>query len=151
MNVKFFLDTNIIVYSFDPNAPNKRDAARQLIRSALMQQNGCISYQVIQEFFNIANSKFLTPLSPQDCKIYLNDVLSPLCEIFPSIEFYSQALQIVDQWKYSLYDSLIITAALQANCTILYTEDLQHGDVINYLTITNPFLEKSCHLKHTRK
>lgn len=140
MSDKYFLDTNIFVYSFDHNEPSKQNVARQLIRSALTQQHGCISFQVIQEFLNVATRRFIKPLALQDCKIYLNDVLAPLCEIFPCIEFYSQALQIADRWQYSFYDSLIITAAIQANCTILYSEDLQHGHVINNLTITNPFV-----------
>ena len=142
MNDKYFLDTNVIAYSFDPNISDKQHVARSLISNALTGQ-GCISYQVVQEFFNVATRKFETPLSLQDCKIYLNDVLAPLCEIFPSIEFYSQALQIKERWQYSLYDSLIVTAALQANCTILYSEDMHHGQVINQLTITNPFLDQS--------
>ena len=142
MNDKYFLDTNVIVYSFDPNFSNKQYVAQHLIRNALTGQ-GCISYQVVQEFFNVAIRKFKTPLSLQDCKIYLNDVLAPLCEIFPSIEFYSQALQMKERWQYSLYDSLIVTASLQSNCTILYSEDMQHGQVINQLTITNPFLDLS--------
>lgn len=142
MNDKYFLDTNVIVYSFDPNFSNKQYIAQHLIRNALTGQ-GCISYQVVQEFFNVATRKFKTPLSLKDCKIYLNDVLEPLCEIFPSIEFYSHALQIREQRQYSLYDSLIITAALQSNCTILYSEDMQHGQDINQLTITNPFFDLS--------
>lgn len=142
MNDKYFLDTNIIVYSFDSNASDKQHVARRHISNALTG-HGCISYQVVQEFLNVATRKFDTPLSWQDCKLYLNDVLTPLCEIFPSIEFYSQALQIKEQWQYSLYDSLIVTAALQSNCTILYSEDMQHGQTINQLTITNPFLDPS--------
>ncbi|MGK5091604.1 PIN domain-containing protein [Deltaproteobacteria bacterium TL4] len=142
MNAKYFLDTNVIVYSFDPSILEKQSVARRLLSNALTGQ-GCISYQVVQEFINVATRKFKTPLSLQDCKKYLNDVLAPLCEIFPSIEFYSQALQIKERWQYSLYDSLVVTAALQSNCTILYSEDLQHGQVIDQLTITNPFLDLS--------
>ena len=85
----------------------------------------------------------MTNTKRKQSQIYLNDVLAPLCEIFPSIEFYSQALQIKERWQYSWYDSLIVTAALQANCTILYSEDMHHGHLINQLTITNPFLDQS--------
>ena len=142
MSDKYFLDTNVIVYSFDPNTSDKQRIARGLISNALTGQ-GCISYQVVQEFFNVATRKFETPLSFQDCKIYLNEILAPLCEIFPSIDFFSQSLQIKERWQYSLYDSLIVTAALQANCTILYSEDMHHGQAINQLTISNPFLAQS--------
>jgi predicted nucleic acid-binding protein len=140
MNDRFFLDTNVIVYSFDSSAPRKQTTAQELIRTALSRQEGCISYQVVQEFLNVATRKFATPLSHQDCNQYLYDVLAPLCEIFPSVELYAQALGNADRWKYSFSDSLIITAALHADCKILYSEDLQHGQAIHGLTITNPFL-----------
>ena len=143
MNDKFFLDTNIIVYSFDSSVPSKQGMAQKLIRKALSQQSGCISYQVVQEFLNVATRKFAIPLTYQHCEQYLYDVLRPLCEIYPSVELYSHTLQNAERWKYSLYDSLIITAAMQAECKQLYSEDLQHGQVIDALTITNPFLCES--------
>ena len=59
MNDKYFLDTNVIVYSFDPNIPDKQHAARSLIRNALTGQ-GCISYQVAQEFFNLCPTRNLS-------------------------------------------------------------------------------------------
>lgn len=139
MSDKYFLDTNIFVYSFDHSAPAKQAVARSLIRSALIHRKGSISYQVVQEFFNVALKKFTSPLTPRDCMTYLSDVLAPLCEIFPGIEFYKQALQISERWKYSLYDSLIITAAVESNCSILYSEDLQHGRTLFQTTIMNPF------------
>jgi predicted nucleic acid-binding protein len=141
MNDKFFLDTNILVYSFDWSAPVKQKIAQELIRRALSQQAGCISYQVIQEFLNVATRKFAIPLSFQHCEQYLHDVLQPLCEIYPGIDFYSHALQNAERWKYSLYDSSIITAAMHAGCKQLLSEDLQHGQVIDALTIMNPFLK----------
>ncbi|MDM8536671.1 PIN domain-containing protein [Desulfobacterales bacterium HSG17] len=140
MSDKFFLDTNIIVYSFDDSEPTKQNTARNLIRNALLNHNGCISYQVIQEFFNVATRKFKIPLSTQDSHLYLNNVLSPLCGIFPTVDFYSQALLVVQKLKYSFYDSLIISAAQQAKCATLFTEDMHHGQVIDNLTLINPFL-----------
>ncbi|MBI9083064.1 MAG: PIN domain-containing protein [Desulfobacterales bacterium] len=143
MNDKYFLDTNIIVYSFDKTAHRKQGIARELIRTALMLHQGCISYQVIQEFFNVATRKFVSPLSTRDCQVYLHDILAPLCEVFPSFEFYSQALQVAARWKYAFYDSLIIAAALEAGCKTLYSEDLQDRQEINGLVIANPFRTQS--------
>ena len=140
MNDKFFLDTNIIVYSFDTANPEKRQNAQKLIAHALSNHQGCISSQVIQEFFNVAIRKFATPLSITDCQIYLTTVLEPLCETFASIELYHQALEILNRWQFSFYDALIIAAALHANCSMLYTEDLQHGQIIQNLKVINPFL-----------
>jgi len=139
MNGKFFLDTNIFVYTFDTTAPTKQQIARELVSTALSTQQGIISYQVVQEFLNVATRKFSTPLTRNDANVYLDKVLTPLCELFPSINYYTKALEISERWGFSLYDSLIITASLETECKILYTEDLQHGQVIHGLTNTNPF------------
>lgn len=139
MKDKYFIDTNIFVYSFDPQDIIKRNISRDLIKRALKDQVGCISSQVIQEFINVATKKFNPPLSIQDCSKYLNSVLAQLVEIYSSVELYHKALEIFERWKYSFYDSLIITTALQTDCTILYSEDFQHGQKIQSLTIVNPF------------
>lgn len=140
MKDKFFLDTNIIIYSFDNSAANKKEMAQNLIEIAVNEQTGCISFQVIQEFLNIALRKFKKPLSINHCNRYLDSVLKPLCEIYGSIEIYKSALDITERWKYSFYDSLIIASAINANCNILYSEDLQNEQKIMGLTILNPFL-----------
>jgi predicted nucleic acid-binding protein len=140
MNDKFFIDTNILIYSFDTSDPQKQSIAKQIIRNALTNYTGCISYQVIQEFLNVATQKFTTPLTKDDCYKYMTNVLEPLCEIFSSMELYKDALEIKEGWQYSFYDSLILSAALQVNCNVLYTEDLQHEQRIRNLLIINPFI-----------
>lgn len=140
MNDKFFIDTNILIYSFDKSDPRKQSIAKQIIRNALTNYTGCISYQVIQEFLNVATQKFETPLPKNDCCKYMTNVLEPLCEVFSSMELYKDALEIKEGWQYSFYDSLILSAALQVNCNMLYTEDLQHEQRIRNLLIINPFI-----------
>lgn len=139
MNDKFFIDTNVFIYSFDKSNLNKQRRAKEIISNALYQYNGCISYQVIQEFINVATQKFDIPLTKQDCQRYISTVLEPLCEIFSSIDLINDALEIKEGWLYSFYDSLIISAALKANCRILYSEDLHHEHRIKELVIRNPF------------
>jgi len=141
MNDKFFMDSNIPIYTFDSRFPNKQKKAHELVATALRTRKGIISFQVVQEFLNVATRKFETNLTQQEAEKYLNQVLAPLCEVFSSMELYIQAVKVMDRWQYSFYDSLIIAAALEANCKILYSEDLQHGQIIETLTITNPFLE----------
>jgi predicted nucleic acid-binding protein len=140
MSDKYFIDTNIFVYSFQRDEPEKQSVAQKLIRNALKEQTGCISSQVIQEFLNVATKKLNPPLSHQESLKYLDTVLAPLCEVFSSLELYHKTIEITERWKYTLYDSMIITAALQANCAVLYSEDLHHGQQIESLVITNPFL-----------
>jgi predicted nucleic acid-binding protein len=139
MKDKYFLDTNILVYSFDGSQPAKQKISRQLIKRGLEEGIGCISYQVIQEFLNVATRKFTVPIAYKDSRIYLSTVLEPICEVYASIDLYHRALELVERWKYAFYDALIIAAALQNNCTILYSEDLQDGQIIQELKIVNPF------------
>jgi predicted nucleic acid-binding protein len=139
MNTKYFLDTNIFVYTFDSTEPEKRAKARDLVSHALRRTQGVTSYQVVQEFINVATRRFERPLMPQDCAAYLDTVLAPLCQVFPSIDMYKEALDIHERWQFSYYDSLIVTAALSAGCERLYSDDLQHGQTIRDLVIENPF------------
>jgi len=141
MNDKFFLDTNVLVYTFDRDSPRKRERAAALVTEALAGSKGIISYQVAQEFLNAVTRKFSKPLSVPDAQRYLTVVLEPLCAVFPSVELFHQALDLSGRWGYSFYDSLIVAAALQADCSVLYSEDLQHGQKIGRLKIVNPFLE----------
>lgn len=143
MNDKFFIDTNIIVYTFDQSDRKKQKLSKEIIIQAIENSTGIISYQVIQEFLNISTTKFKSPLSILDCQRYVNTILEPLCEVFSSIELYHQALDIMERWQYSFYDSLIISAALKAECKIIYSEDLQHKQKIRNLTIINPFINES--------
>jgi len=141
MSAKFFLDTNIFVYTFDEQNSVKRERARALVAEALSESRGVISYQVMQEFLNAALRKFSKPLTAVDAERYLTIVLEPLCAVFASVELYHQAIDIADRSKYSFYDSLIIASALQAGCSVLYSEDLQHGQKIGGLRILDPFVE----------
>ena len=140
MKDRYFIDTNILVYSFDHENTYKKDIALNLVSNALTQSKGIISYQVIQEFMNVALKKFKVPFNTNDCQKYLTVVLEPLCEVYSSIDLYHRSLEITERWQLSFYDSLIISAALKSECSIIYTEDLQHGQKIFELKIVNPFI-----------
>jgi len=127
------------VYTVDSGTPKKKRGAQELIEQALRTQEGMVSTQVVQEFLNVATSKFTAPLTFSDAQQYLHDVLAPLCTVFPSIDLFRQALVIQQDTRYSFYDSMIIGGALQAGCDTLYSEDLQHGQQIRGLRILNPF------------
>lgn len=140
MTVEYFLDTNILVYTFDSTAPAKQSAARELVEGALEHQSGVISYQVVQELLNVATRKFANPLTTQQAQRYLDTVLEPLCGVFASTSLYRKTIHLQGRWRFSFYDSLIIASALQAGCRTLFSEDLRHGQVIESLTIVNPFV-----------
>lgn len=139
MSGRYFLDTNILVYTFDSANPSKQARARDLVSQALRDSRGVISYQVIQEFLNVATRKFAEPLSPEDCARYLDTVMLPLCHVYPSGELFRQALEIHATWKFSYFDSLIVAGAMAGGCERIYSENLQHGQQVRDLLIENPF------------
>jgi len=136
----FFLDTNILAYSFDLVAPQKQKIADRLLTDALETQRGMISIQVVQEFLNVARRKFKRPMTIEQCRGHVRNVLEPLCAYFPSISTMDRALLVMDETGYSLYDALIVTAAIESGCRTLYSDALQHGRKIQGLTILNPFI-----------
>jgi predicted nucleic acid-binding protein len=134
-----FLDTNIFVYTFDKDDSKKRSRAEQIVSDALEGDGAIISSQVIQEFLNLALTRFATPLTPGDASRYVRTVLLPLCRVWASPQLFERAVGIHSTTGFSFYDSLIVAAALTADCTELITEDLQHDRKIEGLRITNPF------------
>jgi predicted nucleic acid-binding protein len=140
MSDRFFLDTNIFVYSFDQSAPAKARRAAQLIRDALTTQKGIVSFQVVQEFFSVALKRFSQPMQAADAGQYLNAVFRPLLAVHSSQALYAEALFLHAQSGLSWFDSLIVSAAIQARCAVLFSEDLQHGQRFGGLQVRNPFL-----------
>jgi predicted nucleic acid-binding protein len=139
MHAKYFIDTNIFVYSFDDRQPQKKEKALALIREALRTSMGMISTQVIQEFLNVATQKFAVPMKIEGAKEYLRLVLNPLCQVYRDLALYESCLELQDETKYSFYDAMILAAAVQGGCASLYSEDLQDGQVIRGVTVANPF------------
>ena len=136
-----FLDTNIFVYAFLASEPLKRAKAVELIETSLGSGRGCISYQVVQEFANVARKKFATCLSASDCQAFIDAAMQPLMRVASSTELVHTAMNLQDELKYSFYDCLMLAAALEAGADTLYTEDLQHWQLVHgTLRIVNPFL-----------
>jgi len=141
MKAKYFIDTNVFVYSFDKRFPEKQARSLSLIYHALETGEGVISAQVIQEFLNVATRKFSTPLRFEDSLVYLQKVLYPLCQVSPDLELFETSLQIQAETHYSYYDSQILAAAIQAGCETLLSEDFQNGQQMRGVRIVNPFIE----------
>lgn len=134
-----FIDTNIFIYLFDETDDRKRAIAEQLIQQALETRNACISYQVIQETLNVVTRKLPSPMSTENARRFLEQILIPLWQTMPSPALYQQGLELQARYGFSFYDALIVAAALESGCTRLYTEDLQHGQQVGELLIENPF------------
>lgn len=140
MNDRFFLDTNIFVYEVSSSVASKQTIATRLVHHAIESGKGIISFQVVQEFFNVAFRRFTPPMSLAEAEQALAMTFRPLLAVHSSYSLYGQALELTRKLSISWYDSLIVAAAMQSDCRILYTEDLQHGQKFANLTVQNPFL-----------
>jgi predicted nucleic acid-binding protein len=132
---KIFLDSNVIIYSFDAEYDKK------IIANDLMKENPVISVQVLNEISNVLYKKLNIKISEIKRAI---DFLSRICVVKNVTSMTIQsALNIVDHYGFSYYDSLIISSALESKCTILYSEDMSDGQVIDKkLRVVNPFKKK---------
>jgi len=133
-----FVDTNILVYANDSAHPAKQEKARQLVSRLIASGQGCISSQVLAEFWVTVTRK-LSPTVPEELarhQIVLFDAF-----FIQSIDqgVFLDALKIQQQYSLSFWDSQILAAALRARCTTLYSEDMQSGATYNGVRVVNPF------------
>ncbi len=135
MSVEIFLDTNVVIYSFDHTSPAKRDRAAGLMRG----DSWAVSWQVVQEFSSVALHRFSNPMLESDLAEYLDVILMPKCRVMPTAAIYRQALEVRKRTGYRFYDCLIVAAALECGAKVLYSEDMQHGRKIGELMVVNPF------------
>jgi predicted nucleic acid-binding protein len=138
---KVFLDTNILVYQFDAREPVKQNRSIALFDQALTEIDTCISNQVVQEFINVILKKFSDKVKRHDLDGIINQVLWPLCAHVPGVDFYQRTLTLHTTHSLNWYDALIVQAAIDLNCDILYSEDLPDGQRFGALTIRNPFTD----------
>jgi predicted nucleic acid-binding protein len=134
-----FLDSNVLLYLFDETDERKRSIADSRVRSALTAHDAVISHQVVQEVLNVLTGRMRATVVPEDVREFMARTLFPLWKVSPSRALYERALALRDRYAYSFHDSLILAAALEAGCDRLLSEDLQHGQRIDGLTIEDPF------------
>ncbi len=137
MSAEDFLDTNIFVYMLDAADDFKRQRAEELVQRSLSRGTGCISYQVVQETLNVAIRKL--GFAEDDSRTLLTHILAPLWTVHPSAALYERGLEVRARYRFGFYDSIIVAGAIESGCTRLYTEDLQHGQQVESLTIEDPF------------
>ncbi|MBA2563849.1 MAG: PIN domain-containing protein [Gemmatimonadetes bacterium] len=136
MSARSFLDTNVLVYTDDADAPVKQSRALELLHRTRLDGSGVLSTQILQEYFSAATRKLGVPARLARRKIELfarfDVVLVDLSDILGAIDLH-RLHQI------SFWDSLVIRAALRSGCSLLYTEDLQPALRIEGLEIVDPF------------
>ena len=142
MTEPIFLDTNVLVYLYDRRDPRKQKQAEKLLFETLSQKNVVISSQVVVEFCNVMLTKKGTIMRDTDLKEVLLHVLNPKLAHMPSIDFYDRSVQLFVKGSINFYDALIVQAAIDLNCDVIYSEDLQNGQKFGKLEVINPFKER---------
>jgi predicted nucleic acid-binding protein len=140
--VRSFLDTNVFVYLLDRRDLGKSLAANQLLETLIASRTGVCSYQVEQEFFNVAFRKGLHPILAEDAKLTHAGLFAKLDCIPSSSQLLWRGFETMERYRLPWYDSLIVAAALQAECSVLCSEDFQDGQVFEgSLAVVNPFAD----------
>ena len=139
MKDRIFIDTNVFVYAYMEDSSNL--VKRQKIAALLKDISGdiVISTQVINEFYNVL---LRNEISDKDIQKRIEEMLGFSHLIIIDLEIIKYSWNVRKKYQYSIWDSLIISSALKNNCLFLYSEDMQHNQIIeNTLRIVNPFID----------
>lgn len=135
-----FVDANVLVYAFDSSAGRKQQAAKALLERLWESNSGWVSIQVLQEFFVTVTKKVARPLPVEDAKARVREFAA--WRVFaPAPEDVVAAIDLHTQAKIGFWDAMIVLAAAESGCDVLWTEDLTDGQVLRGVRIRNPFAE----------
>ena len=137
-DTKVFFDSNILVYFADSGELQKQQIAGELIKNAVINGNGVISTQSLQEFFTATTRKLMC--SKEKAKEYLENFKDSFAVEQVSVAHILKAVDICIKNHFSFWDSLILAAAIQSGCVICYSEDLTNGQIIESVKVVNPFV-----------
>ena len=140
MKFRAFFDTNVLVYEFDAGAGDKRERARSLLNDWRPSGSMVISTQILQELFVVLTSKLNPPMPVGAVKTLLKNY-SALETVTVTTSIILHAVDIKERTNISFWDSLVVASAVKAHCKILFTEDLNHDQIIQGVRIINPFLD----------
>jgi predicted nucleic acid-binding protein len=135
---KVFIDTNIFIYAYTGDDELKNNVSCDLLRENVKNENIVVSTQIINEFYSVM-AKY--NYSHKQIESYLMEIAGQVEVSSLNLKTIESCLLVKEKYCYSWWDSLVLTSALETNCNILYSEDMQHGQIIeNTLKIVNPFV-----------
>lgn len=132
-----FLDTNILVYAYDPSDPRKQQIARDLVKRALAGE-ACVSSQVLAELATVLLHK-ASPRADSGSVVAVLDVLAPIKLITSGSDMVRRAVQAHAQYNLHFYDGLIVAAAERGGCSRILSEDMNSGQKYFGVLVENPF------------
>jgi len=134
-----FVDANVLVYAFDSSAGARQVAAKELLERLWESGTGCVSVQVLQEFFVTVTRKVSKPLSIDDAADRVREFAT--WKVFaPTADDVLAAIGVQQQARISFWDAMIVRAAVELKCDVLWTEDLADGQLLRGVRIRNPFV-----------
>ena len=136
MNGKEFVDTNILIYAFDRTAGKKREAAVALLTRLWSDRVGCLSLQVLQEFYVTATRKLKMPSMEAFAQV---DRLGKWTVHRPEIDDILVAIHLHREKKVSFWDAMILRSAMSSGCALIWSEDLSDGQHWDGVVVRNPF------------
>lgn len=134
-----FVDTNVLVYAHDISAGAKHKRAEQLVAQLWQAGNGCLSIQVLQEFYVTVTRKVAMPLTCEAAAQLVGD-LSVWRIHAPNVTDILEAIKMQQRYGLSFWDAMIVCSAAQAGCDVLWSEDLGPGQKYGAVTALNPFV-----------
>ena len=139
--IREFIDANVLIYAFDTSAGKKKPVAEQLLARCWESGAGCLSVQVLQEFFVTVTKKVAHPLSLDEAAERVREFVA--WKVFaPTANDVLGAILLQKESKLSFWDAMVLQAATESGCDVLWTEDLNEGQVIRGVRIQNPFAAK---------
>ena len=136
--MKAFVDTNVLVYAYDRAAESKHDRARDLVEELWNTGRGIVSTQVLQEFYVNVRRKTRPRISEEEARMLIADYLA----WDPVVNDGAAVLEAVDvgrRHQLSFWDALIVVAAMKGGASVIYSEDLNHGQMLGSVRVENPF------------
>lgn len=133
-----FVDANVLVYAFDSSAGRKQEVAQALLERLWESDTGCLSVQVVQEFFVAVTKKVTRPLPVEEAVARIRELA--VWRVFaPTVDDVVGAIQLHARAKIGFWDAMIVLAAAESGCAVLWTEDLNDGQWLRGVRIRNPF------------
>ena len=135
---KIFVDTNVLAYAFDISAGVKHEKAKEIVENCWHSENCIISTQVLEEFFICLTKKIPTPVDSNTVRQIIRDFLKWRTVAIDG-DIILEAIDIHERYKYSFWDSMIISSAIEGGANIIFSEDFSNSQIIKGIVIKNPF------------
>lgn len=136
--LSYFLDTNLLVYAYDRSAGQKHTQAAHLVEACWEHENGCLSLQVLQEFYVTVTRKIATPLDHQTARQLVADLAQWRLHT-PEASDLLQAIDLQQTYQLAFWDAQVVQSATSLGCQQLLSEDLNHGQMYGEVQVINPF------------